>query len=62
MKALIVRISDEDHYNLRKISFLTETKISELIREGISMAIKRYAKKLNKHDICITTKEEKESK
>jgi predicted transcriptional regulator len=42
--AIAVRMSDEELEGLRKIADRRKTPVSFLIREGISLVIKRYSK------------------
>lgn len=52
-KVIPIRIDSEMHRMLRKISFLTEITMAELMRQGIQIKINEYKKVLTNADVNV---------
>jgi predicted DNA-binding protein len=52
-KIIPIRLDPEMHQNLRKLAYLTEIPMSEIIRQGIKIKIEENKKMLTNSDIAI---------
>lgn len=48
-----IRMKKETHQELRKISYLTDQPIAELVRQGIDMYIKRSKNMLTENNTAV---------
>jgi predicted DNA-binding protein len=53
VKIFPVRMSGELHSQLKKLAYLTEKPVAELIRMGIQLKLEEYKKVLTNADIAI---------
>lgn len=53
-KMLTIRMPNTFHKNLRKLSYLTQKPMAELVRNGIEMVIENNKKVLTNSDIVIS--------
>lgn len=53
LKLLTIRMEQDTHKQLRKLSYLTEESIAELIRQGIQIIIEKNKKVLTNSDVAV---------
>jgi predicted DNA-binding protein len=52
-KIVPIRLDPETHKNLRKLAYLTEVPMAEIIRQGIKIKIEENKKMLTNSDVAI---------
>lgn len=50
-RTVTFRLSQKEHRDLKKIAFYQEVYISDLIREGVALVVKKYKKIPTKSDL-----------